>query len=789
MVARNIISPSQAGFTPLKGCEDHVFSLLELIKYNWRSKKPVYALFVDLRRAFDTVNPEALWAVLRHMGVPDAMLNVLRDWSHKRVTTMTRDGFKSDPWPMLMGVGQGDVLSPLLFNAFIESLGRHIAALPGYSGVTVGTGADAVTIKELKYADDICNPAETPQQIQLVLNATIAWCDAWGMSLGLGMKKTEAIAFIPPHHATAPRTLPVLTAKGVPVEWVPEYRYLGYNLRCDLKESGNVTAMASKLSSQWQRYYHSSRLIRLHTPALILQLFKTVVLGSTNYLLALSSPTAAAISAINTATLKAIRTALRLSTSTPNDLVWAEGRAPRGEAIMARERLRFAAKMRSSPFRHFDIAPRIFNALAPSFVPVDNPNINHPHYSLTHRILFLEHQYSTLGVVAPAASFLHRSRDAAVYGRRIGLLHWKNEGLVHCAQYLPLANPLRPPSLPPLAVAAYFNNCYEMEPADAGVNKFTTPLSVRGPGCCGAVLAQLNQLVSARYLPAIFAIRSGLPGMFSAPLAAPGRRYVDYINAAKWAPDCAGSKAARIKAAKDRHRLDSHHSSDPCPLCGDPTADPYHVLIECTHPQVVLSRSQVTDTLPSWLEKFTELALLPRPLRLRLEFLGRCLEIDRRLEIARQLGHRASITDWQSSDGRFTLFHLLAVATWSMRSVSPDLELSHSIADVLTKSEAKNHHSRPLANYWARWAYKSIVGIFTAWNEQYPTLPPLRFVSEGATSGPLDAPCPAPRRSGRQTRKPSRLRDSGDTALVENLPSALDFDDMDDGSSWDGDNE
>lgn len=70
-------------------------------------------------------------------------------------------------------------------------------------------------------------------------------------------------------------------------------------------------------------------------------IFKTVVRGSTNYLLALSNPSLKAASAINTATLKAIRTALRLDDSALNSLVWDEGRAPRGEAIMARERHRF----------------------------------------------------------------------------------------------------------------------------------------------------------------------------------------------------------------------------------------------------------------------------------------------------------------------------------------------------------------------------------------------------------------------------------------------------------------
>ena len=189
------------------------------------------------------------------MGVPPVMINVLRDWSSKRVTTMTRDGIGSEPWRMCMGVGQGDVLSPLLFNLFIESLGRHISSLKDFAGVTVGDGATSFTVRELKYADDICNPAESPQELQLVLNATVQ--------------------FILPRYL--PDKLPVLTVKGIRVEWAFEYRYFGYNLRRDLSESGNVDEMSANLSAQWQRYFHSSKLVRLHSPALVLQLFKTVV--------------------------------------------------------------------------------------------------------------------------------------------------------------------------------------------------------------------------------------------------------------------------------------------------------------------------------------------------------------------------------------------------------------------------------------------------------------------------------------------------------------------------------
>jgi hypothetical protein len=543
--------------------------------------------------------------------------------------------------------------------------------------------------------------------------------------------------------------------------------------------------MASKLSAQWQRYFHSSRLVRYHSPALVLQLFKTVVLGSTNYLLALANPSAAAASALNVATLKALRLALRLGPSSPNSLVWAEGRAPRGEAIMARERRRFAIKMRTTPFRDTDIAPRIFRAMSATFH--EGSNVNSRVCSLTHRILQLERNYEAQGIPAVVTPFVGRSREAAAYGRRVGLHHWILEGREEATGHAPTVDPLRPPPAPPSAVAAYFNGNYDTLVSDGGDNKFTTRLGVRGPGCSGAILAQVNRLSFSQPLLILAAVRAGTAGMFAAPLAAPGRLASDYAAAAKGAPETSGSKRARKRAALSRHIQDSLHCDDPCPNCGDATADPYHVLVECRHAAVVTARTAFTAQLPGRLERLVLHALLPRQTLQRLTFLGRDAEIARLRQVAADVCALASRTSWQSPDGRYSLYHLLAVATWSRRAVArQDLYLSRALAAVFSTCEMKNHHVRPLANYWASWASQGIQTIFNAWNSTSlaSTLvsPALMFVSAVpavAMTRRDEAAATAPRRSGR-ARKPSRRQAEANDGPVELLPSVIDFDECSD---------
>ena len=566
-----LISPSQIGFMQLKGAEEHVFSLLELAKSRWRVGSPIYALFVDLRKAYDTVHPKALWAVLRHMGVPEIIVALLEDWSMKRITTMVRNGVASEPWHMSMGVGQGDVLSPLLFNFFIESLGRYVASRPGFSGVTIGgsSGPGSITVKLLKYADDVFNAANSPEELQIVLNATVAWCDAWGMQLGLGGKKTEAMAFIPPNHPRLDILLPRLTVKGVEVAWVSEYRYLGYTVRSDLRDDGALTSMSSKLAGQWQRYFNSTAAILHHSPAFSLQVFKTTVSGATNYLLAFANPAGAA-KKLDTLSLRVARKALRMSDRKGdlacNAMVWGESRLPRGEAILARERTRFMLKMRKSPFRASDIATRIFFILSAS-ADSDRLPLWHTAKSLTHRMLRLESVGIADGTIPPVillhTQFKDCAKAAAIVSRRVGLHIWQRESRAVLMKnpLLPSSDVLRPPSSE-RGMAAYLNDFYRFPLFAAGTNKYTTVLASRGPGCCGGLLSQVSRMPQlVRRMRALAAVRRGRKGMFDAPLAVSGRTYsermdLDVLEADDLGIESLESNKARGKRIGQEHRVE-----------------------------------------------------------------------------------------------------------------------------------------------------------------------------------------------------------------------------------------
>ena len=89
------------------------------------------------------------------MGVPDTIVELLDDWASKRRTRLRANGELSDWYPMLAGTPQGDPLSCLLFNLYVEPLVRYIKSQAEIKGVAI-PGTDQI-IKCLFFADDIAS--------------------------------------------------------------------------------------------------------------------------------------------------------------------------------------------------------------------------------------------------------------------------------------------------------------------------------------------------------------------------------------------------------------------------------------------------------------------------------------------------------------------------------------------------------------------------------------------------------------------------------------------------------
>ena len=77
---------------------------------------PLHVVFVDLTKAFDYVNCEALFTILKKVGCPPILIDWIKSFHENMQGTAHVDGMISEPFPIVNGVKQGCVLAPTLFR-------------------------------------------------------------------------------------------------------------------------------------------------------------------------------------------------------------------------------------------------------------------------------------------------------------------------------------------------------------------------------------------------------------------------------------------------------------------------------------------------------------------------------------------------------------------------------------------------------------------------------------------------------------------------------------------------
>ena len=144
--AHGILPDEQCGFRPERSTVDKLFLVRRLQELARRRRIPLYMCFVDLQKAYDSVDRELLWKVLARAGVPDEMIAAIRQF-HDGMQAQVHmdDGELSDWFEVMQGLRQGCVLSPLLFNIFFAA---------AIEVVLVRFSEDDTILKDLVYLEE-----------------------------------------------------------------------------------------------------------------------------------------------------------------------------------------------------------------------------------------------------------------------------------------------------------------------------------------------------------------------------------------------------------------------------------------------------------------------------------------------------------------------------------------------------------------------------------------------------------------------------------------------------------
>jgi len=115
----------QAGFRKNSEIRDQIANISWIIKKAREFQKNIYFCFINNAKAFDCVDHNKLWKILKEMGIPDHLTCFFRNlYAGQEATVRTGHG-TTDWFQIGQGVRQGCILSPYLFNFYAEYIMRN----------------------------------------------------------------------------------------------------------------------------------------------------------------------------------------------------------------------------------------------------------------------------------------------------------------------------------------------------------------------------------------------------------------------------------------------------------------------------------------------------------------------------------------------------------------------------------------------------------------------------------------------------------------------------------------
>jgi hypothetical protein len=124
--ADEIIGDHQCGYQHNRSMPDQIFYIQQILEKKWEYNDTVHQLFIDFKKAYDSVRSEVVYNILTEFRIPRKLAELIQMCLNETYSTMHTGKYHSNRFPIRNGLKQGDALSPLLFNFALEYAIRRV---------------------------------------------------------------------------------------------------------------------------------------------------------------------------------------------------------------------------------------------------------------------------------------------------------------------------------------------------------------------------------------------------------------------------------------------------------------------------------------------------------------------------------------------------------------------------------------------------------------------------------------------------------------------------------------
>ena len=246
-----LLSKSQFGFRVGSNTERAVLNFIAAVLPVFLKKEYALAIFVDFRKAFDTIDRNILLSKLDRYGFRDRALKYLESYLSQRSSSVDYEGVMSHKVTSRTGVPQGSCLGPLMFNLYINDLIYYLHETCTFL-----------------YADDstFLKMGSNLQALSEEANQVLQRLHKWSSFNRLAVNTSKTKFMILTNLSIA--DYPVLTFNRSQLDNVTDFRYLGLFIDSHLKFSNHYDKLAGKMSSFCGVTYRLKHLFDFHTAKL-----------------------------------------------------------------------------------------------------------------------------------------------------------------------------------------------------------------------------------------------------------------------------------------------------------------------------------------------------------------------------------------------------------------------------------------------------------------------------------------------------------------------------------------